>query len=265
MAIQQKGSLLSGKVGGKVYSNQHGKTVVKAQSKRPHRLSLGSLRSGKDLSEASVHSKNVRLALADLVNDYGDRTLYYRLTARFYDVLRPLPKSKLGRKKIKDGDINALLDFQFNAHCGLDALLFKRPTVLVDVPGFLDIQFSVDGSERISGLSADLKALLLQISLLRYDLETGASDLISMGDLTGDRLLAAKKRLAVDLKGNVLFLVVVGIQYLRDGYRSFAQDKFAAAITHAFRFKDGKQVFFKPVLEKVAPKVKVRNQVLWDE
>ena len=92
MAIQKKGPKLSGKVGDKIYAAVKSGTVVKGQSKKEHKLSEGSARSGKDLAEVSKHSKNVRLAYSDMVTAYGDDELYHRLNARFYDVIRPLPR-----------------------------------------------------------------------------------------------------------------------------------------------------------------------------
>lgn len=265
MAIQKKGPKLSGKVGGKIYAIKKGKTIVKEQSEKEHQLSAASINSGKDLAEASKHSKNVRVAFADMVKEYGDDTLYYRLNARFYDVIKPLPKTKQGSKKVQDGDISALVGFQFNDHCRLEYLLFKIPTVQVDTSGILTIDLPIGDEENITAVLADSNQVKLQLSLLTYNFKTESCNVIKMGDLVGSMLTPAKKKLELDLKGNLLLLVVIGVQYLTDGYRSFSRVKYAAAITHAFRFKNGKPVIFKSVAEKVEKKVVANNDVAWDD
>lgn len=265
MAIQKNGSKLSGKVGNKVYANQNGQTVVKELSKKKHELSEASVRSGNDLAEASKHSKKVRTAFADMVEEYGDNGLHYRLNARFYDVIRPLPKIKQGEKKVQDGDFSQLLNFQFNKHCRLDSLLFKIPKVDIDLKGALVIDFRADKNEGARAVATGFNQVMLQLSILKYDFRTEYSSLMTMGNLVGRTLPSAKKKLELDLNGDLLLIVVTGIQYLVDGARSYSREKQAAAITHVFRLRDGQPVVFKSVVEAVEEKVTEKNVIAWDE
>ncbi|MBC7614553.1 MAG: hypothetical protein H7202_00650 [Pedobacter sp.] len=265
MAIDTGIFELSGKVGDLIFTQGKKRTYVSKKSGKPHQLSENSKKSANDLAEASMHSKIVRAAFASLVEIYKDSSVHYRLNKCFLAALKPIPKEELGEKKVKNGEVSVLRGFRFNQAVLLESILYKFPSVTIHSSGLLKLELSVETNENITKVLKNADRVVLQIGIFSHNLDNGNYQYIKLKDLVKPQLKSAKASVQLNLAGEILLLVVMGVHYQQNGERLYKKAINAAEITHVFRLSDGETVDFVKEMEEPTVKSFQNEGLDWDE
>ncbi len=256
---------LSGKVGDLIFTQGKKRTYVRRKSDKPHQLSENSKKSAKDLAEASYHGKIVRAAFASLMETYKDSGVHYRLNKCFLAALKPIPSEKLGEKKVKDGNLSSLTGFRFNQAISLDSLLYKLPSVTIDPSGVVKLGLVVAPEENITKVVRNADKVVLQIGVFSHNFDNGTYQYFKLKDLVKPQLKSAKTSIALNLKGEVVLLVVMGVHFQKNGRRIYDKTINVAEITHSFRLSDGNLVQFLGETKNKIEQPLQDEGLAWDE
>ena len=248
MAIQEGIIPLSGKMGDVIFSSRKGKKYAKAKSTKPMKQTAATKKSSSDFGEASKVGARVRNAFSPLIKQYADTTVVSRFTKHILKVFKTIPSTFVGSKKLGQGDVGIFKDFQFNASAKLDLLLHQQSEVKLEGSG-LNIAFK-------GNLMADLfkwvaKANAVVIQLMVYNLNfDGDDEVVSIKDLLiplhDEYFRGAKLQVPLNLVGEQVIWVAMGVHFLNRTGMIGDKTKRAASVVYVARLRGGLEVVFVP-------------------
>ncbi|MCY1535200.1 hypothetical protein D9M68_705940 [compost metagenome] len=267
MARQEGIISLSGKVGDLIFSNRKGKRHAKARSTKPMNQTAATKRSSVDFGEASKIGARMRRAFAPLINEYGDTTVISRFTKHILKVFKTIPASSVGQKSLGQGNVGIFRDFQFNAFAKLDLLLLQ-PEVTLEGSG-IKVVLKENSIADLFKWVAAANAVVLQLMVYNLNLNGEDDEVVCVKDLIilleDEHFRGAKLQIPLNLKGEQVVCVALGMHYLReDNLRIGDRTKRAAAIVYAVRLSEGLEVAFVPDQPVVKPVEKDEGGLEWE-
>lgn len=244
---------LSGQIGEFVFVQRKGQRYVKAKQTKRIQQTEASKNSSTDFGEASKAAAKIRNIFKPLFVKYGDYTLVNRLNSRLMSIFKTIPAAQAGSKKLGDGDLNLLRSLEINKLKRLDALLSKAPVISILPNGEIKI---VIGGGKPSNLFKQVdRAISVVLELMVYNMDlNGDNDQILPGlPLVipfEDEFAGATLRLPLDLDGERLVMVGIGIHYLSKEFEIGARNTRAGGIIFSAKFIDGIEVPFIPIEAK---------------
>jgi hypothetical protein len=182
-------------------------------------------------------------------------------------VFKSIPATSLGSKSFGQGDVALLKDFQFNAWIQLHSLLHKLPSVSLETSG-LNISLQESACDSLFKQVAKARNVVLQLLVYNVSLDGHEDQVIPIKDMAIPTDLeyfrGAKLQVPLNLKGERVVFVALGIHNLNERYIIGNRTTKAAAIIFSVRLKDGIEVVFVPSAKEIVPST-VDNGVLdWE-
>lgn len=244
---------ISGQVGDLVFLEQKGKRIVKSKSTKPIQQTEASKKSSVDFGTACKASARIRKAIRPLSSKYADDTFINRLNKKLIAILSTISKEFAGKKELVNGDVALLKDFQLSSLRRLDSFLWKAPIISI-IPND-EIQIVIVEGNPSNLFKKVAKAINIVLELMVYNMDlNGENDQILPelplvipfeGEFKGATL-----RLPLDLNGERLVMVGIGIHYLSKEFEIGARNTQAGGIVFAAKFTDGIEVPFIPIEAK---------------
>ena len=267
MAIQEGIIPLSGKMGDVIFSNRKGKKYAKAKSTKPMRQTAATKKSSSDFGEASKVGARIRTAFAPLIKQYGDTTVVTRFTKHILKIFKTVPSTFIGSKKLGQGDVGIFKDFQFNASAKLDLLLHQQPKVKLEGSG-LNIAFKGDSIVDLFKWIAKADTAVLQLMVYNLSLDGDDDEVVCIKDLfiplENEHFGGAKLQVPLNLIGEQVVWVAMGVHFLHQNGMIGDRTKRAASIVYVARLWDGVAVVFEAVQPALRQVEKDEGGMEWE-
>ncbi len=228
MAIIENG-YLKGQIGNLVNRKVGDKNVVQTKSSDKMRQTIWTEAAASDFGAASAAGAIIRRAFNAVHQKLHDSGMHNRLVKRMQRVLLGNGKHNPGYQRISEGNIQRLVDFQFNKNCHIYDYLYFDTTVNFATTGVISIHIpELKGEENfywpkacshiilkieIIGLSFDKKQSRTigshEIELTRYNSELQEAKTLTF-DSTGnnyDTILVSLSTLYLDKRNSYAFLL----------------------------------------------------------
>jgi len=248
MANQNGIIKIDGQLGDLVFYKR-GNTDVVRQKAASKKQTEASKKSSRDFGSASRNAAYIRKAFAPLVKLYAYGDLVNRLNKRFIEIFKTIPAEQAGNKRLMDGNIALLKDFEFNAGKPLGQLWLNET----------DLRIEPDGSVKLMLPEGKTKSLLkphpkatearLQLMGFHFDLDDkGGYEMMEVNDLViplhQTHFPKTSLALKLDHQGNKALIFAMGISFFSGSVRYADRRYYAAKIIHALQVKDGVIVNF---------------------
>ncbi|MBC7616068.1 MAG: hypothetical protein H7202_08385 [Pedobacter sp.] len=266
MAIQEGIIPLSGKMGDVIFSNRKGKKYAKAKSTKPMKQTAATKKSSSDFGEASKVGARIRNAFAPLIKKYGDTAVVSCFTKYILKVFKTIPANLVGAKKFGQGDVGVFRSFQFNESVRLDSLLHQQPEIKLDGTG-LHIAFKGNSIADLFKQVAKADAVVLQLMVYNLNFD-GDDEVVSIKDLLiplhGEYFRGAKLQVPLNLVGEQVVWVAMGVHFLNRMGMIGDKTKRAASVVFVARLRDGLEVVFVPDQPALRHVEKDKEGIEWE-
>ena len=232
---------LSGKVGDLVFFERDGKMFVRAKSNKPVKQSEATKKSSKDFGTVTRTAARIRKAFKR-VSERADGTLVSRMNKQIAAIFSTIPKKFAGKKHIMQGDVNLLKGFQFNLDKRLQTLLRAVPDFTVLSTGCLHIGYHERPAGKLFKAVELPSSAIIEVVIFCMDLHGNADQIIAAQPLTidgNDEFVGANLIVPLDLTGDRMVVIAMGIQYFRSGSTSVLTRTWAGGIVFAKKYQDG--------------------------
>ncbi|RZK39053.1 MAG: hypothetical protein EOO90_20070 [Pedobacter sp.] len=237
----------SGQLGDLVFYRRGKKDVVR-QAPIVHHLAENSRKSATDFGNASRNAAYIRKAFATMVKDYGYGDLHNRLNKRLIEIFKTAPAVQAGQRKLVDGNIKLLQEFQFNAATRLEQLLIQKPKVTLTDNGFIQLFIPKIETIHLVKLVPKSDDFVLQLSIFSFDVNSERYEVIKVNDLRfsleQSHFPGAKLQIPFEQEGKRILLVAIGLHYLHGQFRKDDRRYYGCQISHCFHLQDGAEVAF---------------------
>jgi hypothetical protein len=237
----------SGKVGDLIFVKQKRTQFAKAKPTAPIEQTEASKKASSDFGRASTAAAKIRKAFGPLNDLYGDDTLINRLNRHVIAVFNTIPQKFAGKKELVQGDPTPLNGFQFSSVIKLDALVRKEPIMNMLSTGQFQIQIRSGKHTDVCKPIPTATSAAMQLHVYNMDLKGNNHEIIPINELSvpfDKEFGGAELKIPLNLTGNRLVLIGMGIHYFNKRGKIGSRRARAAAIIFAFQFKNGLAVYF---------------------
>jgi len=127
MAILENGNL-KGLVGNLVFRKSNEKTIVQTAPGRKTKQTKGTKSAATDFGHASTAGSRIRHVMGEVHLKLHDSNMHNRLINQLKRVTRP-NRAPLGEKTIRGGNIDRIVNFQFNDKCHMHDYMHFDPEI----------------------------------------------------------------------------------------------------------------------------------------
>lgn len=237
---------LSGKVGDLIFFERDGKVFVRSKPNKPIKQSEASKKNSKDFGTAVRTAARIRKAFRPVLKS-ADGTLVSRMNKQITIIYTTIPKKFAGNKQIIHGDVDLLNGFQFNPAKRLQTLLWTFPDFTVVPSGCMHIDYHERSARMLFKGVAMATAAVIEVMIFCMDLQGDDDQIIPVQPLTigvDEEFDGAKLMVPLDLMGDRLVLVAMGIQYVSSESTPAAAKTWASGIVFAKKYKDAVELPF---------------------
>lgn len=184
MAIQEKSGLLRGKAGSVVFRKWRGLNIVQGKP-RPFKQSVATRAAAAEFGLASSTSADIRKSLA-LFYQQADLGMPNRLTGKVLRCIQQCPDKDRLDRDIHDGDLSALLGFEFNENSPLADCLPVQPVVQMDETGHASITLPAFQLKdiRYAAEASFFSGYRLRIVAIAYNFRDFSAEILDVQDIT---------------------------------------------------------------------------------
>jgi len=255
---------LSGKLGDLIF---YGNGRTRSKSKKPHNLSEESKKTAHDFGQASRNAAYIRKAFAPMVTAFPSKKLISRLNKCLIDIFKTIPSTEKGNKKLIDGNLNLLQNFEFNEYTPLNKLLLKELSILITQDGLLKLSLAKSEMNTFVENASNEPSIFIKLMAFNFDLIGDSYEIFEADDLEldlNDNLFpGANLTITTNQQGEKALIITIGVYYGSTNSRSWNRQYFACKIAQAMHLKDGVPVhFIKPVVQ-INTMTKKESSLTW--
>ncbi|ERJ59616.1 hypothetical protein [Sphingobacterium paucimobilis] len=168
MAIIENG-YLRGQIGNLVNRKVGNKNVVQTKPSDKLKQTQWTQNAATDFGTASAAGAVIRRAFRSLHLDMHDSGMHNRLQQHMQRVLRGYGKRYSGMLNVSDGNIQRLVDFQFNEKCHIHDYLYCDPQVTFESNGTTSISLPSLNAQRNFHIPKNCSHIILKIETVGFN------------------------------------------------------------------------------------------------
>jgi hypothetical protein len=138
MAYQKELIRSSGKLGNQVFYRSEGRDLSRSKPKK-YTMHANSTKSGSEFGRGSTAGALIRRAFESMISECTDPQQHNRLAKRLREVICSGPAELAGERKVTDGNLRLLHDFDLALKHKMDKVARLEADILIDAGGLVTV------------------------------------------------------------------------------------------------------------------------------